>query len=247
MDAYVCKYALCPRHWRRTPGSHKTAAPRDRYCLRAEESDLRRAAMAEEPPTDTVATQQQHITAICDDGLVREGMVVILETNGETSSFVRVRKDGEVKLAKKLVSMEPLVGARFGTLFELAWSEGKPYLQPNKIRSSTTGAREDVEKEKATDSAAGLPKMKAADYADVEGGSNKTFFDDNTAQKLDDKAIWELRDQGVEGSKIVEALIANSATFSEKSAFAQEKYRKKMMKRHTVKYVSNTAHKANPS
>eukprot|EP00958_Prasinococcus_capsulatus_P008243 scaffold790_cov387-Prasinococcus_capsulatus_cf.AAC.15 len=210
------------------------------------------ARMAAQPPTSALVPDAQGEEAVAEqepaktkslaangDGLVREGMFVILETNGETSSFVRVKPDGQVKVAKHLVSMGPLVGARFGTLFELAWSEGRPCLVPNKVRASSlaAGATEQEVEAQGAEDAMGAPKMKASDYAHVEGGSNKTFFDDNTAQKLDDKAIWELREKGVEGKEIVEALIANSATFGEKSAFAQEKYRKKMMKRHTVKVL----------
>ncbi|GFP95275.1 tRNA (adenine(58)-n(1))-methyltransferase non-catalytic subunit trm6 [Phtheirospermum japonicum] len=66
---------------------------------------------------------------------------------------------------------------------------------------------------------------------------NRALVDNNTAQSLTGDDIDELRKKGATGDEIVEALIANSATFEKKTAFSQEKYRIKKQKKYAPRVL----------
>lgn len=67
--------------------------------------------------------------------------------------------------------------------------------------------------------------------------SNKAINDnkDNSAQGLSQDDIARLKAEGKSGDEIVAQLCANSTTFSSKTAFAQEKYKKKKMMKHLTR------------
>ena len=67
--------------------------------------------------------------------------------------------------------------------------------------------------------------------------SNKSINDhkDNSAQGLTQEDIARLKAEGKGGEELVAQLCANSATFSSKTAFAQEKYKKKKMMKHLTR------------
>lgn len=56
---------------------------------------------------------------------------------------------------------------------------------------------------------------------------NRSYVDDNTAQKLSSEEIRAMREAGVSGRDIIDALVKSSTTFDEKTAFSQQKYLKK--------------------
>lgn len=60
---------------------------------------------------------------------------------------------------------------------------------------------------------------------------NRDIVDNSETQKLDKKTIMGFRDEGMEGEKIVEKLIENSATFKGRTEFSQAKYLKKKEKK----------------
>lgn len=66
---------------------------------------------------------------------------------------------------------------------------------------------------------------------------NRAIIDNNTAQSLTSEDIDEMRRQGAKGDEIVEALIANSATFEKKTLFSQEKYRVKKQKKYAPRVL----------
>jgi tRNA (adenine-N(1)-)-methyltransferase non-catalytic subunit len=68
----------------------------------------------------------------------------------------------------------------------------------------------------------------------VSVGDNRSYFDNNTAQKLKDTDIHNLRDSGASGSEIINSLIANSDTWTNKSEFAQEKWLKRKQKKYYI-------------
>jgi hypothetical protein len=67
-------------------------------------------------------------------------------------------------------------------------------------------------------------------------GDNSFYVDTNTAQKLTDAQITQLRNQGLSGGDIIKQLINNSETFGAKSDFAQEKWIKKKERKYRKKY-----------
>lgn len=52
-----------------------------------------------------------------DDDVIRVGSNVIIDLNGSKYSFIRIRKEGTVKVAGTSCSTDPLIGARFGSAF----------------------------------------------------------------------------------------------------------------------------------
>jgi tRNA (adenine-N(1)-)-methyltransferase non-catalytic subunit len=61
--------------------------------------------------------------------------------------------------------------------------------------------------------------------------NNKELVDDNTAQQLTSEQISEMKRKGVDGEKIIQALVEGSTTFQKKTEFSKQKYlRKKKQK-----------------
>ncbi|XP_058091435.1 uncharacterized protein LOC131237593 isoform X6 [Magnolia sinica] len=66
---------------------------------------------------------------------------------------------------------------------------------------------------------------------------NRQLLDNNTAQSLSGEDIDAMRREGASGDQIVEALIANSSTFENKTLFSQEKYRLKKQKKYAPRVL----------
>ncbi|KAH0684154.1 hypothetical protein KY289_021906 [Solanum tuberosum] len=82
------------------------------------------------------------------------------------------------------------------------------------------------------------PRSNGLEEKDVDGSKdNRALVDNNTAQSLTSEDIDEMRNQGAKGDEIVEALIANSATFEKKTLFSQEKYRVKKQKKYAPRVL----------
>ena len=69
------------------------------------------------------------------------------------------------------------------------------------------------------------------------GRDNRSLVDDNTAQKLSADDIHRMRTECASGKDIIEALVANSATFHTKTAYSQEKYKRKKQKKYAPSFV----------
>ena len=92
--------------------------------------------------------------------------------------------------------------------------------------------------------------------AEVKGGHNANIVDTNTAQGLQKGDIAAMRKEGATADDVVAALVAQSATFAEKSAYAQAKYIKKkrekyrdidvLMLRPTAKMVADAYYAKSP-
>ena len=110
----------------------------------------------------------------------------------------------------KDVSLAPLIGAPFGSTYEVD-QDGVLYpAQP-------------------------IPEWTAGDDAinaidDDRNNADVNDMRDNSAQRMDQHDIARLKREGVGGRSLVEALAASSATFAKKTAYAQEKYVKKKWK-----------------
>ena len=63
------------------------------------------------------------------------------------------------------------------------------------------------------------------------GTNNSELVDNNTAQMLKHEEIEQMKQDGVGGKEIVDAVVKNSATYEKKTEYAKEKYvRKKQRK-----------------
>ena len=111
------------------------------------------------------------------------------------------------------VSLEPLLGQPFGSCYEV----------------NQDGILYPAERDPIGEWHAAKPED--------DHRSNKEIFDrkDASAQGLSHDDIARLKKQGVAGDELVQKLCENSATFSDKTAFAQEKYVKKKMLKHLTR------------
>lgn len=149
-----------------------------------------------------------------------EGCSVLLDINdGDRLVFARLTSGSTLKIGNKNCSLQPLIGCPFGSLFQV--DNGKEGPNLSRVIPST----EDDVQEKEDVQTSG------------EFRDNRAIVDDNKAQSLSGEDIDEMRRQGATGEEIVEALIANSATFEKKTSFSQEKYKLKKQKKYAPKVL----------
>lgn len=150
-----------------------------------------------------------------------EGCSVLLDINdGDRLVFSRLTAGSIVKIGNKNYPLQPLIGCPFGSVFEVENGVNGPCLS----RVISAAEASNSEDKKACD-------LKG------ESRDNRALIDNNTAQTLTGEDIEGLRRQGASGNDIVEALIANSATFDNKTSFSQEKYRLKKQKKYAPKVL----------
>ncbi|KAK1406615.1 hypothetical protein QVD17_42079 [Tagetes erecta] len=150
-----------------------------------------------------------------------DGCSVLLDINdGDRLVFSRLTSGSIVKIGNKNYPLQPLIGCPFGSLFQVENGINGPCLS----RVISTAEANNTEEKREC----GIKD---------ESRDNRALVDNNTAQTLTGEDIEGLRRQGASGNEIVEALIANSATFENKTAFSQEKYRLKKQKKYAPKVL----------
>ncbi|XP_060199819.1 uncharacterized protein LOC132628112 [Lycium barbarum] len=149
--------------------------------------------------------------------LTYEGCNVLLDINdGDRLVFARLTAASTLKIGNKKCSLQPLIGCPFGSLFQV--ESGKEGTILSRFVPNAEGNN--------------------LEEKDVDGSKdNRALVDNNTAQSLTSEDIDEMRKQGAKGDEIVEALIANSATFEKKTLFSQEKYRVKKQKKYAPRVL----------
>ncbi|XP_019250255.1 PREDICTED: tRNA (adenine(58)-N(1))-methyltransferase non-catalytic subunit trm6 isoform X1 [Nicotiana attenuata] len=149
--------------------------------------------------------------------LTWEGCNVLLDINdGDRLVFARLTAASTLKIGNKKCCLQPLVGCPFGSLFLVESGKEGPILS----RFVPNAEGNNLEEK------------------DVDGSKdNRAIVDNNTAQSLTSEDIDEMRRQGAKGDEIVDALIANSATFEKKTLFSQEKYRIKKQKKYAPRVL----------
>ncbi|XP_076953325.1 uncharacterized protein LOC143627366 [Bidens hawaiensis] len=148
-----------------------------------------------------------------------EGCSVLLDINdGDRLVFSRLTAGSIVKIGNKNYPLQPLIGCPFGSVFQVENGINGPCLS-RVVATAEANNTED--------------KRECKD----ESRDNRALIDNNTAQTLTGEDIEGLRRQGASGNEIVEALIANSATFENKTVFSQEKYRLKKQKKYAPKVL----------
>lgn len=151
--------------------------------------------------------------------IMKENAVVLLHMNNSRWQFVNLKPKKTCAVGKhKNVKLDPLLNSiPFGSLFEVDQKGVLEHVGVEMLEEDEIHAQIPVEDER----------------------SNKAYDDLNgKAQKLSDKEIQRMQQSGVSGQAIVDELVANSATFSQKTAFAQEKYKMKKMKKHLTKIIA---------
>lgn len=140
---------------------------------------------------------------------VKQGETIVVHLHDEESGYL-VKVEGEQKIGKTRVSVKGLVGSPFGSIFQIV-DRKLEYLESSEdLVTSLIGTVED----------------------DPSRGDNRSYIDSNTAQKLGDDEIRELREAGMSGEEIIRTLMSNSDTFNSKTAFAQAKWIKRKQKKY---------------
>ncbi|XP_048356162.1 tRNA (adenine(58)-N(1))-methyltransferase non-catalytic subunit TRM6 [Sphaerodactylus townsendi] len=136
--------------------------------------------------------------------VIREGDWAVLKRN-EVFKAVAVLKRRKITFEKQWFFLDNAIGHVYGTTFEVT---GGGSLQPKKRAEEATAETKEA------------------------GTDNRNIIDDGKSQKLTHDDIKALKDKGIKGQEIVQQLIENSATFRDKTEFAQDKYIKKKKKKY---------------
>ena len=152
--------------------------------------------------------------------MISEGDFVVIKWHDDRSTnILRVR--GEQKLGKLRVPTKPLVGHPYESVFEL--------------------------RDKAIVRVEDDPGFLERVFDDLQAsgeGNNSSYVDSNSAQRLRDEDIRDMKDAGATGIDIMRSLIANSETWAVKTEFAQQKW----LSRKSRKYLRRfRASKTTPS
>lgn len=150
-----------------------------------------------------------------------EGCSVLLDINdGDRLVFARLSAASTLKIGNKNCSLQPLIGCPFGSLFQVENGDKGSYLS------------------RFIPSIEGNNIQEKGDFQSQEiSKDNRALVDNNKAQSLTGEDIDAMRRQGATGDEIIDALVANSATFEKKTLFSQEKYRLKKQKKYAPKVL----------
>ncbi|CAM6052223.1 unnamed protein product [Sphagnum compactum] len=150
--------------------------------------------------------------------LTTPGCAVLLDINdGDRLAFAHLSPHANVKVGNAKCLLDPLVGIPFGSVFEVQSGPSGHVLVRLQHPITESKEKESIESEEAVESMC---------------RDNRALIDNNTAQTLSAEDIEQMRREGATGKAIIEALVANSASFEAKSAFSQEKYKRRKQKKY---------------
>ena len=66
----------------------------------------------------------------------------------------------------------------------------------------------------------------------MSGEDNRDLLDDGKSQALTDDDIEVLKSEGLSSTQLIETIVENSKTYSQKTQFSQHKYIRKKQKKH---------------
>ncbi|CAN6463546.1 unnamed protein product [Victoria cruziana] len=156
-----------------------------------------------------------------DPRIAWEGCSVLLDINdGDRLVFARLTPSSTLKIGNKKCSLGPLIGCPFGSLFRLEVGPSGACLS----RDSSSSAGSQLQETSNL-------------LSNNETRDNRSLVDNNKAQTLSGEDIDALRREGATGDQIIEALIANSSTFGNKTVFSQEKYKVRKQKKYAPKVL----------
>lgn len=145
-----------------------------------------------------------------DNHIIKVGDYIIVQRQNYTKLH-KLKKRGTISLGNFIVELDNIVGCKYFDTFQML-------LQPNSKKLYS------LEKVEEVNTVSQLNIQKS-------GVDNRNITDDSESQTLTTEEIAKLREVG-SSNDIVEKLIANSKTFSEKTEYSQEKYMKKKEKKY---------------
>jgi tRNA (adenine58-N1)-methyltransferase non-catalytic subunit len=156
--------------------------------------------------------------------LIRAGDTVIVRMHDDKSTSM-LKVLGEQKICRSKVSTKHLVGAAYGSVFQIT--------ADRKLKLVTEEENDDVLESSTAEGMDEISNGNELGGPDVLlPGDNRGYVDTNTAQKLSNFDIKKLKESGASGKQIIASLIANSDTWSSKTEFAQEKWLKRKQKKY---------------
>jgi tRNA (adenine-N(1)-)-methyltransferase non-catalytic subunit len=155
--------------------------------------------------------------------VVQAGDTAIYMLHDEIGSMLSIDPAAEQKIGRRRYSVKPLIGAPYGSVFEMQSRSLELVGDEYEILGSVPEVATDIS---------------------VISGDNSKFNDSNTAQKLKDTDIHRMRDEGASGNEIIRSLIQNSESWNSKTQFAQQKWLARKQKRYVrrMRVVRCTPH-----
>ena len=157
------------------------------------------------------------------DQVVREGQWFILIFADGKQAFGQCLTSSRgklppLKINKRSYSTYNLIGLPYGTVLELSKNKLIPLADNEDLlpdfEFEVLPEGDNVGAGAATTVALSVDQL----------NDNRSLVDDNNSQGLKQAELRKLKDQGTEGSKIIQSLIANSSTFEAKTDFSKQKY-----------------------
>lgn len=155
--------------------------------------------------------------------MINEGEYVILsKAAGEHMKIFKVVRGQHVIIDKNKCQLESLIGKPYGFFYELR-NDKQFHLLPGYSDVSQSGSN-------GANGAVVLPVPEI-------NKDNRNLFDSSQNQKISHEEIKKLKSSGEHaGTDIIDMLVENSASFSQKTEFSQEKYINKKKQKYLLVY-----------
>ncbi|KAN0030935.1 hypothetical protein ACTA71_009585 [Dictyostelium dimigraforme] len=154
--------------------------------------------------------------------IINEGDHVILDiNNGEKFSVVKVKFGSKVKIGKKQILVNSIIGESYYSSFQV---------------SNEKNTLERITQKEIDDRLNNLVELNQND------ADNRNLDQNNTAQKLTQEDINQMKEKGTDSNTIIKTIVENSESFKTKTSFSQIKYLKKKIKKYStiVKIIKPT-------
>lgn len=163
-----------------------------------------------------------------------------------------------IRLNKTTAVVDDLIGAPFGSVFEVQGGrfvpvEGELEVDTSQYGASCATGAGCAQRDSGRLLLQLLPRLlrvlllaavASCPDVDVTAGDNRNVVDDNSAQTMTSEDIGRMREQGATGHEIMQALMENSTTFAGKTEFSRAKYVRKKHKKCVGARVSVCVHVA---
>jgi len=158
-----------------------------------------------------------------DDDVIKANDYIVIRMHDDKSTSV-IKIVGDQRIARTRVNVKPLIGHRYGTVFEIVNKRIVKLDNPELFESLMDEYNDNSNNNNVS-----------GNDEDMRG-DNSFYTDTNTSQKLKNKDVEQLKDAGISGVEIVKQLIANNSTWNVKTEFAQEKWLKRKQKKYVKRF-----------
>ena len=194
--------------------------------------------------------------------MIAEGATVVVMFHDEKSIWKNnnsnhiLKVSGTQKLFKKQVDVSNLVGAPYGSIFEVVGNKvERIYDQTELFRDedlaewdeneatntkiAAAAGSEEEGRDSSTSTSKGKRKKDSSQGQEGNSsnkGDNRNYHDTNTSQKMSSTDIEQMRQSGASGTEIIQQLVKNSDTWDIKNDFAQNKWLQKKKKKYLQRF-----------